>query len=273
VNDRGGRRGDAWRYERFLTTVEELTGLDRDHAERATMATLTTLAERITRSRALELGEDLPLPLQTWLDGATDRPEHFHIEEFVRRVAEREEVDHVTAARHARAVFQALARMAPAYELDDLVADLPHEYEPLLGDVARTVREETEPRVRSFEAFVERLKRRADLGHVEAQRTAEAVLETLAERVPGGEVYDLEEMLPEQFRVALERGRRQVDGHPRKLSLDEFVELVAEREHVSLDEAFQHTRAVFATLAEALPPDELEDVLAALPRAYRETLL
>jgi uncharacterized protein (DUF2267 family) len=40
----------------------------------------------------------------------------------------------------------------------------------------------------------------------------------------------------------------------------------------SFDAAFEHTRAVFATLAEALPPGELRDILDELPRVYRDTL-
>jgi uncharacterized protein (DUF2267 family) len=264
---------DAWRYERFLTTIAEQTGLDRDHAERAAMATLVTLAERISRARAEELAEDLPERLRFWLQDARDRPEDFHVEEFVRRVAEREEVDTETAARHARAVFRALARTAPAYEIDDLVDELPQEYEPFTGDVAPPIRESADREISTYTDYVEEVKRRADLDFVGAERAAEAVLETLAERLPAPELADLRAALPGQFDEALARGAAHVGGKPPKMSLDEFVERVARRERVSVDEAFQHTRAVFATLAEALPPKELRDVLHDLPRGYRETLL
>ena len=54
------RRDEHWRYERFLTTVGEQTGLDRDDSERAAMATLATLAERISKARADELVDELP---------------------------------------------------------------------------------------------------------------------------------------------------------------------------------------------------------------------
>jgi uncharacterized protein (DUF2267 family) len=40
----------------------------------------------------------------------------------------------------------------------------------------------------------------------------------------------------------------------------------------SFDAAFEHIRAVFATLAEALPPRELRHILDELPRVYRDTL-
>jgi uncharacterized protein (DUF2267 family) len=56
------------------------------------------------------------------------------------------------------------------------------------------------------------------------------------------------------------------------MSLDAFVERVARKERIRFDEAFAHTRAVSATLADALPPKELRDILVELPRGYRETL-
>jgi uncharacterized protein (DUF2267 family) len=265
---------DARRYERFLTTIRQRTGLDRDHAERAAMAVLQTLAERVPRARLEELAEDLADPLRFWLlQDATDRPEALPVEEFVRRVAEREEVDPGTAARHARAAMHAVARIAPAYELDDLVDELPHAYEPLVGDVARQVMDDSQPAVRSYDEFVERVKRRADVDRVEAERASLTVLETLAERLPGGEVDDLQAVLPERFREALERGKVHVHGRPRGMSLDEFVERVALKEEGDFDDAFTHARAVFTTLAEALPPRELRDILHGLPRGYRETLL
>lgn len=271
---RGGTAGDAWRYERFLKTIQQQTGLDRDHAERAGMATLESLAERITRARARELAEDLPERLRFWLEGATDHPgEAFGVDELIRRIAEREEVGIETATQHARAVLGALARVAPAYEIDDLVDDLPDEFESLLGDVAREIRGRTEPEIRTVDPIVEHVKHRADLDFVEAERALDVVLETLAERLTPTEVDDLEAVLPKQFAVALERGKVRAHGTPKAMSLDEFVDCVARKENVPFDEALGHTRAVFLTLAEAIPPRELREILHELPRGYRETLL
>jgi len=266
------RRDEHWRYERFLTTVGEQTGLDRDDSERAAMATLTTLAERISKARADELAEDLPERLRFWLADAKEDPEAFHVEELIRRVAEREETDAATGARHARAVFRALARVAPAYEINDLVDELPHEFEPLIGDVAAEIMARAQPEVRTFGAFLDRVRHRADLDRVEAERAADAVLETLAERLAAGEVEDLQAALPDPLREPLERGKAHVHGRPRRMSLDEFVDRVAQKQDISFDAAFEHTRAVFATLAEALPPRELRDILDELPRVYRDTL-
>jgi uncharacterized protein (DUF2267 family) len=266
------RRDEHWRYERFLTTVGEQTGLDRDESERAAMATLATLAERISKAHADELAEDLPERLGFWLADTEENAEPFHVEEFARRVADREETDAATGVRHARAVFRALARVAPAYEIDDLVDELPHEFEPLIGDVAAEIMTRAQPEVRILGEFLDRVRRRADLDRVEAERAAAAVLETLAERLAAGEVEDLQAALPGPLREPLERGKVHVRGQPRRMSLDEFVDRVAQKEDTSFDAAFDHTRAVFATLAEALPPSELRDILNDLPRVYRDTL-
>jgi uncharacterized protein (DUF2267 family) len=57
------------------------------------------------------------------------------------------------------------------------------------------------------------------------------------------------------------------------MTLDEFVGRVAEREGVSPDDALEHARAVLTTLREALPGDEVSDLLDELPRSYVEALL
>jgi uncharacterized protein (DUF2267 family) len=219
-----------------------------------------------------ELAEDLPERLGFWLADTKEDAEPFHVGEFARRVAEREETDAATGVRHARAVFRALARVAPAYEIDDLVDELPHEFEPLIGDVAAEIMTRAQPEVRMFGEFLDRVRRRADLDRVEAERAAAAVLETLAERLAAGEVEDLQAALAGPLREPLERGKVHVRGQPRRMSLDEFVDRVAQKEDTSFDAAFDHTRAVFATLAEALPPSELRDILNDLPRVYRDTL-
>jgi uncharacterized protein (DUF2267 family) len=99
------------------------------------------------------------------------------------------------------------------------------------------------------------------------------VLETLAERIAGGEVDDLAGYLPDRLRLPLERGKQSSGGKARGMSLDEFVGRVADREDASWEDALEHARAVFATLREALPDKEWSDVVAELPRAYSEALL
>jgi hypothetical protein len=68
----------------------------------------------------------------------------------------------------------------------------------------------------------------------------------------------------------LARGRERSGGKAKRMSPDEFVRRAGERERASYDDALEHARAVVATLREALPDKELSDLLAQLPRGYRE---
>jgi uncharacterized protein (DUF2267 family) len=118
-------------YQRFITVVERAAAVGRGAAERATRATLQTLAERISVSQARDLVEQLPPELGPWLltEGAAER---FDVDEFLRRVATRSEADMAAAERQARAVFTALARTVSTDEFADMVAQLPKDFAFLL---------------------------------------------------------------------------------------------------------------------------------------------
>src|SRR6187200_2195595 len=107
-----------------IEIVAAIAHLDREQAERATRAVLTTLAERLSKGEALDLAEQLPPSLAAWLH-TTGGPEPLHYDEFLRRVAAREGSDTKTAERHAQAVFRALAQSVDGDELDDVAAELP----------------------------------------------------------------------------------------------------------------------------------------------------
>ncbi|HEY4429146.1 MAG TPA: DUF2267 domain-containing protein [Solirubrobacteraceae bacterium] len=264
---------DEWRYERFIATLEQLTGLPWTRAERAARATLETLGERITGDQARMLAEDLPAELRTWLLADGEDAQRFELGEFVRRVAEREEVDPETSERHAIGVFTALARLVRSDEMKRLAAQLPQEYRALLWEAGKQTRDPAAPAIVLGDVFVERVARRAGLDPAEARRVSEAVMETLAERIAGGEVEDLAEQLPEDLHPALERGRARTGGKAQKMSLDEFIERIADREGVSYEQALEHARAVFAALRDTITEKELSDVLSELPRGYQDALL
>ena len=251
-------------YERFLSIVEQGTGLGRDAARHATRVTLETLAERISRGEARDLAEQLPPELAPWIATQQDA-QAFGVDEFIRRVAAREQVDLDTAERHARVVFAALGQAVSADELADLLSELPREFAPLLP---------RGPHVDAVTAdkLVRRVAERAVLDEGRAWEITETVLETLAERIAGGEVEDLLVHLPVHLHPALRRGNAASGGKAVRRSADEFVERVAEREGVGLEEARAHVRAVLTTLRETIPADEFADVLAQLPREYDELL-
>lgn len=262
---------DTWRYERFITTIQQRAGISWAKAEQAARATLETLAERVSSGTVRDLARDLPSGVARWLVPGGDA-QGFDAVEFVRRVAEREGTDPVTAEEHARAVFVALARLVRGGEIAQLTAELPNEYATLLGDAMPRRRDPAAPEALPPDVILDRVEGRAGLDRHGAQRALEAVLETLAERVAGGEVDDLVAILPAELRPPLERGRDRTGGKAQRMSLDEFIVRVADREGVSTEQAFDHARAVFATLREAIPDTEWSDLLAELPRGYAEAL-
>jgi uncharacterized protein (DUF2267 family) len=232
-------------------------------SDRAARAVLQTLAERISKGEARDLAQHLPPGLAPWL--ATESgPEPFDVDEFLRRVADREGgVSLAQAERDARAVFAMLGRLAPAEEIDDMAAQLPNDFAPLVAEAQHRFHH-----VMPYETFVEKVAERAALERRQAERAVSAVLETLAERISGGEVEDLIADLPPELHAALRNGNELSHGAARPLSLEEFVVHVAEREGVTPAAAAEHARAVFATLREAVPETEFLDVTAQLPRDY-----
>ncbi|GAA3823915.1 hypothetical protein GCM10022226_50620 [Sphaerisporangium flaviroseum] len=251
-------------YDRFLSIIQREAGVDRQAAEAAARATLRTLAERLSNGQTRDLAEQLPPEAARWLPVGHQR-EKFHADEFLRRVAEREGTDVQTAERHAVAVFAALSRAVTAKEFEDAVSELPKDFWPLIEKGRRP-----EVPVMPYEEFLSRVADRAGLDEEGARRAAEAVLETLAERIAGGEVRDLIKELPPELGPALERGKERTHGVARAMSLDEFLALVAEREGVSVDQAREHARAVLSTVGDAVTEKEFHDLTSELPRVYIE---
>jgi uncharacterized protein (DUF2267 family) len=260
---------DGWRYERFIVTIQQKAGISWAEAEDAARAVLGALGERISRGDARALAAELPGDVRSWLlEAGVADAKPFDAAEFVRRVAAREGVDPETAEQHVRAVFAALPRLVRRHEMSRLLAELSGDYPALLGDAAPGPRE-----VLTYEQFLQRVADGAGLFPDQAADAAAAVLEVLAERIAGGEADDLAQYLPGELRAALERGKARTGGKARRMSLDEFVRRVAEREGVADEQAREHARAVLRTLRDAVPDDEFSDLLDQLPRAYRDELL
>ena len=254
-------------YASFLSTVEQVGGLTRDDAERAVEATLRTLAERITRGEARDIALFLPKEVRRFLTDTPEEAERFGVDEFYRRVAEREGVDRRAAAAHARAVFVALGVAVAPGELRDMASQLPGEYEPLLQAAGVGRRRAT----REPYDVVLRVAELAGLDRGQARKATEAVLETLAVRISDGEVEDLMQEIPRNLHPALERGLRE-SREARRMSAEEFLDHIAEREGVTREQALEHARAVFAALREIVTGKELADTAAQLPKEYAPLL-
>jgi uncharacterized protein (DUF2267 family) len=257
-------------YERFIEIVQQKAHIDREAAAQAARATLETLAERISPGERPDLAAALPPELRPAVRSVEGPRQVFHLPEFFRRVSQKERSKEPIAEEHARAVFAALGPTVPAPVWVGLTAELEGDLAPLLAE-AQQARQEAERRpvpALTAEDFLARVARRTGLDEQGARRATEAVLETLAERLPGREVDALTSWLPAELHAALKRGAERSQGEARPMPLAEFERLVAEREGTGRGPAHQHARAVFTTLREALDEREFSHVEAALPDDY-----
>ena len=112
--------------------------------------------------------------------------------------------------------------------------------------------------------FIGEVQARARLAsRGDAERATRAVLETLGERLAGGQPHNLAAQLPEEIGRHLED--RQGVG---KLSLHDFFEKVSERTGADLPDAIHQARAVIAVVGEAVSQGEMEKVRQQLPEEY-----
>jgi uncharacterized protein (DUF2267 family) len=105
-----------------------------DEAKDAVRATLRVLGERLVGGETKDLASQLPPALAEALP-AEGAGESFGVDEFYARVARYEQGDASPqdARRHARAVAAALRNSLTGGEFDDIAAQLPAEYDDLLG--------------------------------------------------------------------------------------------------------------------------------------------
>jgi uncharacterized protein (DUF2267 family) len=122
------------KYDQFIESVSERTGLAREAAEKVTHATLRVLAERLSGGEAEDLQAQLTTELKDALDVPKGKPaESFGAAEFTRRVAQRAEIDEPAAQIGAAAVLATLGDAVTPGEFDDVLSQLGREYAALMG--------------------------------------------------------------------------------------------------------------------------------------------
>jgi uncharacterized protein (DUF2267 family) len=127
-----GRRVRPESKDVLVERVAARAHLSPSQAEAATRAALCTLSERITRSEGRALATQLPSGLAKIVrDHSSRRPERFDADEFVQRMADREQIPAAEAREHAHAVLATLE----ATTIDNLAyvrAQLSEDYDDLL---------------------------------------------------------------------------------------------------------------------------------------------
>jgi uncharacterized protein (DUF2267 family) len=257
-------------YEEIIEIVQQASGgLSREAAERAAQATLQTLADRLSRDEVRQhIVLELPDEMKPWV--FTDTPaERFDIDEFLDRVAKREGTDIETALQHARGVFFALGSALSPEAVAHMASILPRDFDPLMAEAQRR-----DVEIMPAGQFWARVGQRLGVDEEKARTITEAVLETLAERIAAGQVEDLITELDPLLHPPLKRAAAAAPD-ARRMPLEEFLRRVARREGAGagevelFEEIFEHVRAVFATLAEAVTTEEWFDITVEFPEEYR----
>lgn len=119
-------------FEKFVGQVQHRAHLpSQGAAMRAICATLETLGERLFGKEADQLAAQLTPALGAYLRLSKEK-ESFPLDEFLRRVSEREGIHRGDSTYHARVVVEVLREAVSAGEIADIVAQLPADYAPLL---------------------------------------------------------------------------------------------------------------------------------------------
>ncbi|MEX2541140.1 MAG: DUF2267 domain-containing protein [Trueperaceae bacterium] len=122
----------------------------------------------------------------------------------------------------------------------------------------------------THDQFIGQVQNRGHLStRADAERATRATLETLAERLAGGEAGHLASQLPREIGEHL---RRADESEVERLDLDGFYQRVSEREGRELPEAVHHAKAVIGVVREAVSAGEFADVETQLPEEFRHLL-
>jgi uncharacterized protein (DUF2267 family) len=135
-------------YDDFVGQVQNRAGLaSTGEAVGAIRATLQTFAERLAGNEASHLAAQLPREIGAYLRASPDldsRGQSFSLDEFFRRVSEKEGTDLPDAVYHARVIVEMLGEAVSAGEMADVRAQLPDEYQRLFeaGSTGQMPRDE-----------------------------------------------------------------------------------------------------------------------------------
>jgi uncharacterized protein (DUF2267 family) len=114
--------------------------------------------------------------------------------------------------------------------------------------------------------FIGGVAERANVSTDEAAALTRATLQTLADRISGGEAEDVAAALPEPLQSLLLPPRAK---NAERFGLEEFVRRVSERAGVDAALGREGARAVFTTVRETTD-GEFGDVMLQLPREFEE---
>ncbi|SCL31670.1 Uncharacterized conserved protein, DUF2267 family [Micromonospora rhizosphaerae] len=112
--------------------------------------------------------------------------------------------------------------------------------------------------------FIQSVASRPMASPAPAEPITRATLQTLAERISGGQARDLASQLPEELRGCV--AKRTENAEP--FGLADFLERVQARAGVDLQSATDGARAVLDTLRESISAKEYGDFVDQLPKDF-----
>lgn len=119
-------------FDDFIKRVQDQTKLEtREEAIEITRAVLETLGERLHRKVRNGVAAQLPDELKEFLLARSENTDRYGLTEFYNRVGARADLKHEAAATRTRQVVSVLRQAIPAGEIQDILEDLPGEYEAL----------------------------------------------------------------------------------------------------------------------------------------------
>lgn len=122
------------KHDEFIREVQNRGHMEsREEAERATKATLETLAERLAGGESQDLASQLPPELAEHMRHEGEETANpFSLDEFFERVNQKDEgVDLPTAAYHARVVVEVLGDAVTQGAMEHVRSQLHDEFSPL----------------------------------------------------------------------------------------------------------------------------------------------
>lgn len=114
--------------------------------------------------------------------------------------------------------------------------------------------------------FIDSVARRSGTSPTQAESLTHATLQTLAERLSGGEARDLAEQLPREFRDDLCNTPEPAEP----FGLAEFIQRVNARGGIDSAGTDRAVLAVFKAICQDVTSDEFDDIMAQLPEEFSD---
>jgi uncharacterized protein (DUF2267 family) len=122
-------------FDEFINRVQEQAKMDAsEKAISLTKAVLETLGERLDRKVRNGVAAQLPKELKDFLLTGSDQTDRYPLAEFYNRVGARADLKYQDAVKRTLQVFVVLQRALPSGEIQDILEDLPSEYEALFEE-------------------------------------------------------------------------------------------------------------------------------------------